>query len=95
MKRYKMPKNRREYEFYMLNAFMMGMNCGYAVEHTELSNEERIYRERFKALIQGKINSINDIIDNDALFIERNSGQVKWQEKTINLTNLTEGNLHP
>ena len=64
-KQYRMPKTRKEYEEALLNAFDMGMRCGYAVEHTELSVEERILRERYLALIQGKIKNMAYILCSD------------------------------
>ena len=66
-----MPKNRKEYEAALLSAFDMGMNCAYAVEHTERSDDERIYRNRYKALIQGKIKGMDEVINNEKTFTER------------------------
>lgn len=36
----RMPKNRREYEFMLLNAFHTGMTAGYGIEHTNITEEE-------------------------------------------------------
>lgn len=43
----KMPKTRKEYEWCLLNAYSTGMNDGYAIEHTDIVNEERKAEERF------------------------------------------------
>lgn len=74
MSRYKMPKNRKQFEEMLLNAFYMGMQCSYCVEHTEKSTDERIYRDRFRALIQGKINTMSEYIDGEKLYTERMAG---------------------
>lgn len=74
MSKYIMPKKRKDFEETLLNAFDMGMQCGYAVEHTELSNDERVYRERYRALIQGKINNMDECINGEKTFAERIAG---------------------
>lgn len=71
MSKYIMPKKRKDFENMLVNVFMLGMNCGYGVEHTELSYDENVYRNRFRALIQGKINCMDEIIDNERTYNER------------------------
>ena len=36
-----MPRTRLEYERDLLLAYRTGMNAGYGIEHTDLTNEER------------------------------------------------------
>ena len=43
----KMPRTRREYEWNLLNAYSTGMNDGYAIEHSDIANEERKAEEEF------------------------------------------------
>ena len=43
----KMPRTRREYEWNLLNAYSTGMNDGYAIEHSDIVNEERKAEEEF------------------------------------------------
>lgn len=71
MCKFTMPRKRKDFEEMLVLAFDMGMQCGYAVEHTELSNDERIYRERYRALIQGKINNMDEVINDEKTFTER------------------------
>lgn len=42
-----MPKNKKELEQKLLQVFQEGMNAGYAIEHTDITNEERKASERF------------------------------------------------
>lgn len=74
MNKISMPKNRKDFEDMLVNAFNTGMSCGYAVEHTELSDDERVYRNRYRAYIQGKINSMSEIINDEKTFTERMAG---------------------
>ena len=39
--RIRMPRTRLEYERDLLLAYRAGMNAGYAIEHTDIVNEER------------------------------------------------------
>ena len=71
MSKYKMPKKRKDFEEMLVLAFDMGMQCAYGVEHTEKGNDEKIYRERYKALIQGKINSMSESINGEKTYTER------------------------
>lgn len=36
-----MPKNKREYEMDLVNAYKAGLVDGYGIEHTDIENEER------------------------------------------------------
>lgn len=74
MSKFTMPRKRKDFEEMLMFAFDMGMQCGYTVEHTELSDDERIYRDRYRALIQGKINNMDEIINDEKTFTERNAG---------------------
>ena len=40
MKKFRMPKTRKEYETDMILAFRAGMNAGYGIEHTNITEEE-------------------------------------------------------
>lgn len=42
-----MPRTRKEYEWNLLNAYGTGMIDGYAIEHTDIENEERKAEEEF------------------------------------------------
>lgn len=74
MSKFVMPTKRKDFEDMLMLAFDMGMQCGYAVEHTEKSDDEAIYRNRYRALIQGKINSMNEILNDEKTFTERMAG---------------------
>lgn len=74
MSRYKMPKKRQDFEDILVLAFDIGMQCGYGVEHTEKSDDERIYRNRYRALIQGKISSMDECLNGEKTFVERMAG---------------------
>lgn len=69
-----MPKNRKDFEDILVNAFHMGMTCGYAVEHTELSDDEKVYQDRYRAYIQGKISSMSEFVNDEKTFTERMAG---------------------
>ena len=73
MAKKKMPKTRKEFEDALVNAFDMGMRCGCGcgVEHTEASDDEKVYRNRYRALIQGKIGSMSEYINDEKTFTER------------------------
>lgn len=43
----KFPKNRKQYELDLLFAFDLGMTCGYGIEHSDISNEERNAMKKF------------------------------------------------
>ena len=70
----KMSKNKEEFEELMLNAFRTGMTCGYAVEHAELSTDEEVYTERFRAYLRGDISSMSEPYNNRLTYTERASG---------------------
>lgn len=72
MRKYAMPKNRKQLEEMLMSAFDMGMTSAYAVEHTEMSDDEEILRDRYKAMIQGKCENMHTIIDGKMIYIERN-----------------------
>ena len=74
MSKYRMPKNRKEFEKMLINAFDMGMECGYAVEHTEKSDDEKVLRNRYRALVQGKISSMSEAVDDEKTFTEKMEG---------------------
>lgn len=74
MSKYKIPRKREDFEEMLVLAFCTGMTCGYGVEHTELTNDERIYRERYRALLQGKINSMSECFNGEKTFTERAAG---------------------
>ncbi len=71
MSKYPMPRNRKDFEEMLVNAFDLGMSCAYGVEHTELSDDENVLRNRFKAVIQGKIEDMSTIYNGERTFIER------------------------
>ena len=71
MSKYNMPKNRKQFEDMLVNAFEMGITCGYGVEHEDLSNDENVFKNRFRAYIQGKISSMNECIDGEKTYLER------------------------
>lgn len=73
MSKYKMPKNRKEFESALTSAFEIGMSCAYGVQHEYLRSDEEIYSKRFVAFIQGKINSMNECFNNEKTYLERNS----------------------
>ena len=74
MSKFVMPKRRKDFEDMLVNAFDMGMECSYAVEHTEKSDDEKIYQNRYRALMQGKINSMSETINGEKTFTERMAG---------------------
>ena len=71
MGRYTMPKRRSDFEEMLVEAFATGMNCGYAVEHTQLSEDEMVYINRYRAYIQGKISSMGEQYNNEKTYCER------------------------
>lgn len=73
MSKYKMPKNRKQFEAALISAFEIGMCCAYGVEHEDLRRDEEIYSKRFVAFIQGKINSMNECFNGEKTYLERNS----------------------
>ena len=42
-----MPKNKKDLERTLLELSQEGMNAGYGIEHTDITNEERRASERF------------------------------------------------
>ena len=40
MKKFRMPKTRKEFETDMILAFQAGMTAGYGIEHTNINEEE-------------------------------------------------------
>lgn len=70
-RKYLIPKNRQQFENMLVNAFEIGMSCGYAVEHTNLSEDERVYSNRYRALIQGKIKDMSEIVNDEKTYIEQ------------------------
>ena len=71
MSKYKMPKDRKRFEDMLVNAFDMGMTCGYGVEHTELAEDESVLRNRFRAMIQGKVEDMSTIYNGEMTTIEK------------------------
>lgn len=71
MSKQRMPKNKKEFENSLVSAFCLGMQCGYSVEHTDLSNDEKVLENRFRALIQGKINNMSEIYNEEKLYCEK------------------------
>lgn len=71
MGKVKMPKNKHNLEDMLVNAFLMGMTSGYGVAHEELSDDERIYANRYRALIQGKIEDMSEIVNGEKTYTER------------------------
>lgn len=53
-----MPKNKEEFERKMLWAFHCGMNAGYAVDHTNIHEEEdreiKEFADRYKFKIKSR-----------------------------------------
>lgn len=43
----KIPKTKKEFENCLIYAFNQGMNAGYAVEHTNITEEENKFRLDF------------------------------------------------
>ena len=76
MSKFIMPRKKKDLEEMLVNAFDMGMQCAYGVEHTEKANDEEILRNRYRALIQGKINGMSDIVNNEKTFVERMSESI-------------------
>lgn len=74
MSKFVMPRKRKDFEDMLVDAFVLGMSCGYGVEHTELSDDERIYKNRYRAFLQGKINSMSEIVNDEKTYVERMSG---------------------
>lgn len=70
MSKQRMPKRRDEFEDSLVSAFCLGMQCGYSVEHTDLSNDEKVLENRFRALIQGKINNMSEIYNEAMIYCE-------------------------
>lgn len=66
-----MPKNKSNLEEMLLSAFQQGMICGYGVAHEELSDDERIYVSRYRALIQGKIENMSETVNGEKTYTER------------------------
>lgn len=66
-----MPKNKKELEEMLMNAFQSGMVSGYAVDHEHLSDDETVLQNRYKAFIQGKIGSINEIYNGELTTCEK------------------------
>lgn len=71
MNKQRVPKRRDEFENSLVSAFCLGMQCGYSVEHTELSNDEKVLENRYRALVQGKINSMSEIYNEEKLYCEK------------------------
>lgn len=71
MSKFKMPKRRKDFENMLVNAFVSGMNCAYSVEHTECSDDEKVLMNRYRALIQGKINSMNEVWNDERIYLEK------------------------
>ena len=47
-KKIKMPKTRKEFEDFLINAFMAGCNHGYGVEHTtNVTKQEQLGAEHW------------------------------------------------
>ena len=55
-----MPRNRKEFETQLLQAFRAGMNAGYGVDHTDKYNEE-IRAERSFVFKWGFVNKYEDV----------------------------------
>ena len=71
MSKQRMPKRRDEFEDSLVSAFCLEMQCGYSVEHTNLSNDEKVLENRYRALLQGKINSMSEIYNEEKLYCEK------------------------
>lgn len=71
MSKWLISRNRKDFENSLVNAFMQGMICGYAVDHEHLVDDERVYENRFRAYISGKINCMSEIYNNEKITMEK------------------------
>lgn len=66
-----MPKKRKDLEDMLMNAFQSGMISGYAVDHEHLSDDETVLQNRYKAFIQGKIDSMSECYNGELTTCEK------------------------
>lgn len=63
-------KTQTHFEDKLVDAFMLGMICGYGVDHEHLGDDERVYKNRFRAYLNGKIKDMNEVYNDERTTLE-------------------------
>lgn len=60
----KMPKTKKQFEDYLIYAFDQGLNYGYGVKHTNITEEENNFRLEFAKESKFSKETIKELEDN-------------------------------